>query len=186
MLIPATPLMAVLAILIRATSSGPAVFRQQRVGQHGKLFTIYKLRTMSPGSSPVRVSATTDPRVTPLGARLRGWKLDELPQLWNVLVGDMSLVGPRPEVPEYVEHWPERQRETILSVRPGITDPIAVALRDEGNLLAAASDPELFYLEHLVPMKTTGYVDYINHRSLLGDSLILWETLLSVLRVRGH
>ncbi len=143
-LVLAAPLGAVIAAAIKADSPGPVLFRQQRVGRGGREFTIYKFRTMTParpGERRIALSPAGDARVTRVGAVLRASKLDELPQLVNVLRGDMSLVGPRPEVPGYVAAWPPGRAAIILSMRPGLTDPVSVELRDEAALLAAQSDP---------------------------------------------
>ena len=127
------------------------------------------------------MTAETDARITRVGHLLRRWKLDELPQLVDVLLGSMSLVGPRPEVPAYVELWPEEERREILSVRPGLTDPMTVLLRDEERLLANAIDPQREYVENLVPKKVRGYVSYVRHRSFWGDAMILMSTLRTII-----
>lgn len=178
------PLLALLALAVRLDSPGPALFRQERVGRHGRTFRIAKFRTMRPGAGPL-VTAGGDPRVTRLGARLRHWKLDELPQLWNVLRGDMSLVGPRPEVPRYVAHYPADLRGRVLSVRPGITDPAAVRFRHEEALLAAAPDPERCYLEEILPAKLALYADYVAHRSFAADLGVLAATVRVLLGGAG-
>ena len=177
-----SPLLAVIAVLVRLESRGPALFRQERVGLNGQPFTIHKFRTLRVGARGLLISPTHDPRITRLGAVLRRTKLDELPQLWDVLIGNMSLVGPRPEVPGYVAHWPEGTAEVILSVRPGITDPASVVLRHEAQELAAVADPERHYVDVLLPQKTAMYVAYVQNRSLLGDLRILADTLVSVAR----
>lgn len=175
------PLMAAIAVLVRLDSRGPVLFRQERVGRDGTLFRIHKFRTMrdEPGGL---LAATGDSRVTRVGAWLRRTKLDELPQLFDVVAGDMSLVGPRPELPVFVEAWPATARSIVLSVRPGITDPATILLRDEGDELAAAADPEEHYRATLLPRKVDLYVSYVNDRSLAGDVRILLRTVLSVLR----
>jgi lipopolysaccharide/colanic/teichoic acid biosynthesis glycosyltransferase len=134
------------------------------------------------GASPVRITIGADPRITRVGAFLRRWKLDELPQLWNVLIGDMSLVGPRPEVPEYVAIYPQPTRDLILSVRPGITDPCSISFRNESEILATADDPERFYIEKLLPQKLKISMDYVNSQSLLSDIIIVFKTIFAVLR----
>jgi lipopolysaccharide/colanic/teichoic acid biosynthesis glycosyltransferase len=180
-LLVATPLIALGALLVRATSPGPAFFRQERVGRGARLFTLYKLRTMRVANSGPQVTARGDDRVTPVGRILRRSKLDELPQLWNVVRGEMSLVGPRPEVPNYVDPsnplW-----KRILSARPGITDPVTLELRDEEALLAAAGDDrERFYRERLQPEKLRRYARYLDARSPARDVEVLYKTVLAVL-----
>lgn len=181
-LVASAPLLAVIATAVRLDSRGPVIFRQERVGRHGSSFRIHKFRTMSDGSSAALVSAEGDARVTRVGSVLRRTKLDELPQLLDVLLGDMALVGPRPEVPRYVAHWPPEARELILAVRPGITDPASLVFRHEGRLLADVDDPETYYLESLLPAKVSLYVDYVRSMSLRGDLEILAATFRAVLR----
>lgn len=183
-LVVLSPVMAVIAVLIKRDSEGPVIFKQVRVGLHGKPFTLFKFRSMAQTqefSGPL-LTAATDPRITRVGALLRSTKLDELPQLVNVVRGEMSLVGPRPEVAEYVALWPSRERRLVLSVRPGVTDPATVQLRRESELLASAPDPEAFYVQVLVPQKTRAYVDYVLHRTLVGDLRLIVETLVQVVR----
>lgn len=176
------PLLVVIGLAVRITSPGPAFFRQERVGLGGVTFSIHKFRTMRVSHDGVLVSATGDNRVTPLGGVLRKTKLDELPQLIDVLAGHMSLVGPRPEVPVYADLWPAERREVILSVRPGITDPASVAFRSEADLLAAAEDADAFYREVLLPEKTRLYVEYVENRTFWGDLRVLGSTLAAVVR----
>lgn len=181
-LLVTAPLQAVIAGAVRLDSPGPVLFRQTRVGRGGEPFTILKFRTMR--NDPVRaggVTATGDPRVTRVGRVLRATKLDELPQLLNVVRGDMSLVGPRPELPRYVDRWDPARREVILSVRPGITDPASVALRDEGAELAAAPDPEAHYVTCLLPLKTAMYVDYVRSASWRTDLRVVLDTARAVI-----
>lgn len=184
-LVVSSPLMAAIAVAVKVDSPGPVLFRQSRVGQWGKLFTILKFRTMvpvEPDELRLAVSATGDVRVTRVGRILRASKLDELPQLVNVLRGDMSLVGPRPEVPEYVLRWDPDLRDVILSMRPGITDPASVEFRNESDLLAAQPDPERYYVEVLLPRKTARYVDYVRSASWRTDARVVIDTVVAVLR----
>lgn len=174
------PLLVVIALVIKIESRGPALFRQQRVGQGGKAFTINKFRTMRLHTTGLTISTSSDARVTRFGRLLRKTKVDELPQLLNVLGGTMSLVGPRPELPKYVALWPPDRRDLILSVRPGITDPASVALRNESELLERATDPERFYIEELLPRKTAMYVEYVHTRSLMEDLKIMMRTAAKV------
>ena len=174
------PVMVIIAVLIRATSPGPAFFRQERVGLHGELFRIHKFRTLRTGPAGTMISPTGDPRITKVGAVLRRTKLDELPQLLDVLAGTMSLVGPRPEVPAYAALWPAEYRDVILSVRPGITDPASVAFRDEPERLAAVADPEAYYVSVLLPEKARMYAEYVRGQSFLGDLVVLGRTARAV------
>lgn len=178
------PLMAVIAVLIKRDSHGPVIFKQERVGLGGKLFTLLKFRTMriGPGDAGPLVTSASDPRITRLGARLRSSKLDELPQLVNVVRGDMSFVGPRPEVPKYVAMWPESERRVILSVRPGITDPATIELRREEHLLAQQSDPASYYEDVLLRKKTIAYVDYAQTRDFVIDLRLMIRTLSLLVR----
>ena len=183
-LIVLSPVLALVGIFIKRDSPGPLLFSQERVGRRGRLFMLYKFRTMVPGgeSEGPAVTAAGDKRVTRIGRRLRSTKLDELPQLVNVIRGDMALVGPRPEVPKYVALWPPEQRDEILSVRPGITDPMTVELRREEDLLALAPDPDAYYREVLLPKKAAAYVEYVRSKTLIGDIRIVVGTLGSILK----
>ena len=177
------PVLALLALAVRLDSPGPALFRQERVGRHGRLFRIHKFRTMvvdAPSRGPA-LTVGTDPRITRRGVWLRRSRLDELPQLLDVLRGDMSLVGPRPEVPRYVALYPAALRERALAVRPGITDPSSLQFLDEAQHLAAAADPEREYVERILPRKLQCAADYAEHATLRSDLAVLWrtETMLS-------
>ena len=178
-----SPLMLVLAAWIRLDSPGPVFFRQVRVGRHGVPFRIHKFRTMGV-DAPQRGSALTmerDPRITRAGAWLRPRRLDELPQLIDVLQGTMSLVGPRPEVPEYVAHYPPALRDAALSVRPGITSPGALEFLDEAAQLARAADPQREYIDVILPRKVQLAADYAARASLGGDLRVLGRTLRRLL-----
>ena len=180
------PLMLLLALLIRVDSPGPAIFHQERVGRWGRPFRIHKFRTMV-ADAPERGPALTvgeDARITRVGTWLRRTRLDELPQLLNVLAGDMSLVGPRPEVPRYVQHYPPGLRERALAVRPGLTDPSSLAGLDEAARLAAAADPEREYIERILPAKLQAAADYAAQANLWTDALVLVRTV-RVLLWRG-
>lgn len=173
------PVLTVVALLIKLDSPGPVFFRQERVGRHGRSFYIHKFRTMVV-DAPQRGLALTvgaDPRITRSGAWLRRTRLDELPQLIDVLLGHMSLVGPRPEVPRYVAHYPAALRERALAVRPGITDPSSLAFLDEAELLAQADDPERVYIERILPQKLQAAADYAAHASLWTDAQVIVRTL---------
>ena len=182
----AVPMLGI-ALAVRLDSPGPVFFRQQRVGRHGRCFHIHKFRTMVEDADRAgpQVTASTDRRITRVGGVLRRWKLDELPQLLDVLAGDMSLVGPRPEVPRYVAHYPAEVRELVLGLRPGITDRASIEFRDEGRLLAEAADPERCYVEEILPRKLAYYVAYAREHSLAGDLAILLDTLAALAGRRG-
>ncbi|MGA7990072.1 MAG: sugar transferase [Thermoanaerobaculia bacterium] len=177
-LLATSPFLAIAAAAIRLTSSGPALFRQERVGRFGRPFFLLKLRTMKAGDGP-QVTASGDSRVTTVGRFLRKTKLDELPQLWNVVRGDMALVGPRPEVPAYVDlSDPDWKR--ILEARPGITDPVSLRLRFEEKLLASApGDRSEFYRQVMVPFKVRKYLEYQSIRTPWSDLVVLLQTVFS-------
>lgn len=179
-LVVSSPVLLVAALAVRLSSTGPVLFRQERVGRGSQVFAILKLRTMRTGSVGAAVTVGQDPRITRVGRWLRSTKLDELPQLWNVLRGDMSLVGPRPEVPQYVAMWPADARDIILSVRPGITDPASIEFRREAEDLAEAADPEQHYVDVVLPRKVDLYRAYVGSRTLRGDLAILGRTVRSV------
>jgi len=173
------PLLVGVALWIKLDSPGPVLFRQQRVGRRGRLFAIHKFRTMVEGAPQLGPMLTVgaDQRITRAGAFLRRSKLDELPQLLDVLSGHMSLVGPRPELPAYVAHYPADLRERVLAVRPGITDPVSLALADEGELLARAADPEREYVEVLLPRKLHAAAAYAEQANLATDLRVIGRTL---------
>jgi lipopolysaccharide/colanic/teichoic acid biosynthesis glycosyltransferase len=176
------PVFLLIALAIRWDSAGPVLFRQERVGRGGRVFRIRKFRTMvvdAPARGPA-ITIGQDSRITRVGAWLRRTKLDELPQLLDVLRGDMSLVGPRPEVPQYVALYPADLRERVLSVRPGITDPVSLKLADEASVLAASADPERTYREELLPAKLREAVAYAEQASLWSDLRIIAATVHAV------
>ena len=156
---------------------GPILFRQKRVGQYGKLFTIIKFRTMSVSHHGSSISVAGESRITPLGAKLRKYKLDELPELWNVLIGDMSFVGPRPDVPGYAEQLKGKDKD-ILRLKPGITGPATLKYRNEEELLAQQIDPQRYNNEVIFPDKVKINLDYFHHRSFWGDLCIIIKTIL--------
>lgn len=180
-LVLCSPICALAAVAVRLDSPGPVFFRQVRVGRDGQLFRIHKLRTMRVSPEGLAVSTACDPRITRVGRLLRLSKLDELPQLLDVLRGDMAIVGPRPEVPAYVAHWPSDLRPVILSVRPGLTDPASIAFRHEADLLAGSSDPERTYLDEVLPVKAAAYAHYVRERSFRRDLGIILSTVIAVL-----
>ena len=174
-----SPLLLGVALWIKWDSPGPVMFRQERVGRFGKPFFIHKFRSMrvdAPSLGP-QITIGDDPRITRSGRFIRRSKIDELPQLWDVLRGEMSLVGPRPEVPRYVAMYPPELREIVLSVRPGITDPASLAFRNESELLAAAADPEREYVEVVMPAKLRLSAACVQRSSLLGELRLILATL---------
>jgi lipopolysaccharide/colanic/teichoic acid biosynthesis glycosyltransferase len=175
------PLLLALAVLVKLSSPGPALFRQRRVGRGGQPFWMLKLRSMRVGGGGPSVTADGDNRITPVGRFLRRTKLDELPQFLNVLRGEMSLVGPRPEVPEYVAHYTPEQRE-VLSVRPGITGPTQLAYRREEEMLKGKEDVVAFYLQEILPAKLAMDLAYIRSRTVWSDIGLLLQTALQMVR----
>jgi lipopolysaccharide/colanic/teichoic acid biosynthesis glycosyltransferase len=188
-LVLSAPLLLIATAAVAMTSSGSVLFRQQRVGRYGELFVLYKLRTMIASDTGPQVTSSFDARITRIGRFLRSTKLDELPTLWNVLKGDMAMVGPRPEVPRYVK-LEDPLWQKILAVRPGITDPVTLHLRSEEELLGQVEgDTEEYYLSELQPQKLRGYVDYLQTRNWHTDLSVLWRTLVAVVvpqRKVGH
>lgn len=180
------PLMVIIAVTIAVSSPGGFLFRQTRVGRNRRVFTILKFRTMIAGADRLGPGITRedDPRITPIGRFLRRYKLDELPQFINVLRGDMSLVGPRPELPLYVEEFSEKF-ETILNVRPGITDPASIAYRDEENLLELAEDSEIAYRNVVLLSKLSLNLDYVRQMSFSYDLKLLLRTAAVLPRRSG-
>lgn len=181
-LVTVAPLLLVTAALVKTSSPGPVLFRHERIGRGGKPFELWKFRTMKVGQGGPQVTADGDPRITRVGRVLRKTKLDELPQLFNVLRGDLSLVGPRPEVAKYVALYPEGERTFLQQFRPGITDPATVRFRREEEILARSSDPELAYREEILPEKVRMYREYLESASLWSDLGVLGATLRVVLR----
>ena len=171
------PLLMVIGICIKLRmTDGPVLFRQQRVGRHGRLFTLVKFRTMTVNHGGSCISVAGESRITPLGAFLRKYKLDELPELWNVLKGDMSFVGPRPDVPGYADRLSGEERR-ILEVRPGITCPATLKYRNEEKLLAAQADPAAYNDEVIWPDKVRMNMEYAGNHSFIGDVRIILQTL---------
>ena len=178
-----SPLLLWIGAWIKWDSPGPVLFLQQRVGRRGRLFNIFKFRTMHLRTDPgAQLTVGRDSRITAAGHFLRRHKLDELPQLINVLLGSMSLVGPRPEVPRYVACYPADMRAIVLSVAPGITDWAAIEYKDENVLLAASRDPERAYIEQILPEKLRYYARYVSERNFWVDLRILFRTLAVIVR----
>ena len=172
------PLLLVVALIIKIKMpGGPVIFKQKRVGLNGKLFTMYKFRSMTVGHGGSSVSVAGESRITPLGAKLRRYKLDELPELWNVLIGDMSFVGPRPDVPGYADQLKGTDRE-VLRLRPGITGPASLKYRDEEELLAIQPDPQRYNDEVIFPDKVRINRYYLHNYSFLKDIQMIFCTVL--------
>ena len=172
------PVLIVVGILIRIKMpGGPIIFKQRRVGQHGQLFTMYKFRSMTVGHSGSSVSVKGESRITPLGAKLRKYKLDELPELWNVLIGDMSLVGPRPDVPGYADKL-EGENRRMLLLKPGITGPASLKYRNEEEILAEQENPQKYNDAVLFPDKVQINIEYLDNCSFWNDIKIIIYTVL--------
>jgi lipopolysaccharide/colanic/teichoic acid biosynthesis glycosyltransferase len=174
-IIAVSPVLLVACAAILFEDGGPVLFRQRRVGRHGRGFRLLKLRSMRKDNGGLKITTGSDPRITRTGAFLRRYKLDELPQLWNVVRGEMSLIGPRPEVPDYVDERDQLWRE-VLSVRPGISDLASLVYRNEEEMLHGVSDPDSFYRTSLLPRKLRLSAHYIRRRSLAGDLRLLLMT----------
>lgn len=173
-----SPILLVCAVIIKIKMpGGPVLFKQKRVGQHGKLFTMYKFRSMTISHSGSSISVKGESRITPLGAKLRKYKLDELPELWNVLIGDMSFVGPRPDVPGYADKLVGRDRET-LKLKPGITGPASLKYRNEEELLALQDDPQRYNDKVIFPDKVRINLEYLQTWSFWKDIKIIIYTVL--------
>ena len=171
------PVLLVVWVLIHVKMpGGPAIFTQKRVGKDGKLFTMYKFRSMTVGHGGSSVSVAGESRITPLGAKLRKYKLDELPELWNVLIGDMSFVGPRPDVPGYADKLVGEDR-LILNLRPGITGPASLKYKNEEEILAQVEDPQKYNDEVIYPDKVKINLEYYYHHSLMGDIKLIIQTV---------
>ncbi len=178
-LVVLSPLLLLIALIVKLSDSGSVLFRQIRIGQFGRPFVMWKFRTMivNADKSGPGVTKSGDARITPVGRLLRKTKFDEFPQLWNVLRGEMSFVGPRPEVPKYVEKYTSEQRR-ILDLKPGITDMSTLEFRNEEELLKGAADTEKYYLEQCVPRKIELSLQYHRKSSLLLDTQVILRTLL--------
>jgi lipopolysaccharide/colanic/teichoic acid biosynthesis glycosyltransferase len=178
------PVLLALAVWIKLDSPGPVFFRQERVGHCGRVFRIHKFRTMVTNAEllGLQITVGSDARVTRVGQWLRKYKLDELPQLMDVWLGHMSLVGPRPEVPRYVAYYPADVRDVVLSVRPGITDRASIEFKDENEILGRSTDPHMAYVNDVLPIKLGYYVQYVNTRSFWGDIFLIFKTFTALVR----
>lgn len=177
------PLFIIIAILIKLDSRGPVFFRQERVGRNGNKFSIYKFRSMAQIQNPggLRITIGNDRRITKVGHFLRKYKIDELPQLLNVFAGDMSIVGPRPEVEEYVKYYGTKN-EIVLSVRPGITDLASIRFRNESEILAKENNPQHAYINKILPIKLRYCRFYVQKQSFPLDIKIIWMTVLAIIK----
>ena len=182
-LIILSPIIILIMLWIKRDSDGPVFFLQQRVGLNGKLFNIFKFRTMIPDAEQkgLKVTVGTDPRITKSGHFLRKTKIDELPQLLNVFFGQMSIVGPRPEVPEFMNEYSTEIRSKILSVRPGITDLASIEFTNEAEILAGSLDPKQKYIDDVMPIKAKFYMNYVDNNNFISDLKIILLTLKKIL-----
>ncbi len=177
------PFFIIIAILIKLDSQGGVFFRQERVGKNGRVFKIFKFRTMveKQVDKALKITIGRDNRVTKIGHFLRKYKIDELPQLINIIMSDMSLVGPRPEVPEYVQHYSDENKRIVLSVKPGITDLASIEFRNESEILSQEDNPEQAYIEKILPKKLEYYRSYVENQSLTGDIKIILRTVKAII-----
>lgn len=170
------PVLLITGLLVKLSSKGSVLFKQLRTGRNGIPFTIYKFRTMVPDHKGSSVSVMGESRITPLGAILRKTKIDELPELWNILIGDMSFVGPRPDMPDYAALLQGAQKE-ILSLRPGLTSPASIKYAREEEILATEPDPLKFFNEVIWPDKMQMNLEYVRNRSFIGDIILIFKTV---------
>ena len=185
-LILLAPIFVLIALWIKIDSRGPIFFRQERVGFQGEGFRIHKFRTMvlDAEKKGKQITVGADSRITTVGSFLRKYKLDEIPQLIDVLAGDMSLVGPRPEVSKYIDCYSDDEKFDVLSVKPGITDNASIEFRDESELLASSKDPEAAYINEVLPKKIALYRKYVRGRSFFGDVVIIFKTIFLIIKKR--
>lgn len=178
------PVFLVIGIFIKCDSQGDIFFRQERVGRYGRIFRIYKFRTMVVDAERhgKQITVGRDARITGVGEFLRKYKLDELPQLFNVLLGDMSLVGPRPEVPRYIAEYSQKDRDIVLSVKPGITDNASIEFRAENEILGRAKNPEKEYINVVLPIKIGYYKEYVAKHNVGMDFVIILKTIAAICR----
>lgn len=178
------PFFLIIAIWIKIDSAGPVFFVQKRVGKNGAEFGVYKFRTMitDAESQGLKITVGKDPRITKSGYFLRRTKLDELAQLFNVLGGSMSLVGPRPEVQEYLDVYPDDIRYKVLSIKPGITDYASIEFKDENLMLEHSKDPNKTYIEEILPIKQQFYLKYVEEQSLAVDIKLIFKTIIAIIK----
>lgn len=173
------PFGLLIALFIKCDSRGPVFFKQKRVGLNGKLFDLIKFRTMKCHMTGLKITSADDPRVTRVGKYLRKWKIDEIPQLINTIKGDMSLVGPRPEVPDYIQFYDTEQLK-VLSVRPGITDLASIKYRNESLLFKEVENVNEYYVNNIMPDKIKLNLEYVNGRSLFSDISLILKTIKTI------
>jgi len=178
------PLFVIIAAIIKRDSEGNVFFRQERIGKNGNKFRIFKFRSMATmqNSGSLKITVGDDIRITKIGGFLRKYKIDELPQLFNVLAGEMSIVGPRPEVEEYVNHYSPHNKNVVLSVRPGITDLASIRFRSESDILALEANPAEAYINKILPRKLRYYRFYVKKQSMILDIKIIWMTIMAVVK----
>lgn len=178
-----SPILLLIALSIKATSKGPILFIQKRVGQFGNNLKVFKFRTMIVDAElkGLKITVGKDPRITSVGYKLRKYKLDELPQLFNVLFGTMSLVGPRPEVREYIDLYPEDIKLKVLSIKPGITDLASIEFKDENEMLSLSDNPQSTYINEILPIKQNYYIKYVEDKSIFLDIKIIFLTLKAII-----
>lgn len=182
-LVVLAPLLLFIALWIKKDSKGPVFFRQTRVGLNGEYFRIHKFRSMYTDSEAKgRLTIGSDSRITPSGHFIRKYKVDELAQLIDVLIGKMSLVGPRPEVPEFMNQYSPDERKIILSVRPGLTDKASIKMIDENEILSQYDDPTQAYVDIIMPIKAKYYIEYAQNHSLMGDIKIIFQTIFKIIK----
>jgi lipopolysaccharide/colanic/teichoic acid biosynthesis glycosyltransferase len=179
-----SPFLLFIAVWIKMDNKGPIFFIQKRVGLHGKTIGVYKFRTMvvDAESKGLKITIGKDPRITKSGQFLRKYKLDELAQLFNVLNGSMSLVGPRPEVQEYIDLYPDEIRRKVLSVKPGITDFASIEFKDENQMLDNSSDPNKTYIEDILPIKQQYYLKYVEEQNIFLDIKLIFKTIIVLIK----
>lgn len=177
------PMLVMISIWIKLDSKGPVFFRQTRVGKNGKLFRIHKFRSMRIESESLGklTVGSNDSRITRSGSLIRKYKIDELAQLIDVFRGDMSLVGPRPEVPEYIAVYPKDIKDKVLSVKPGITDNASILMVNENEILSKYADPDIGYITEVLPIKQRLYIDYVENQSFFGDLVIIFKTIWKII-----
>jgi lipopolysaccharide/colanic/teichoic acid biosynthesis glycosyltransferase len=182
-LIILAPVLFIIAIWIICDSKGPVLFKQKRVGQYGKEIAVYKFRSMvtDAESKGLKITVGRDPRITDSGHFIRKYKIDELAQLINVINGTMSLVGPRPEVQEYIDVYPQYIKEKVLSVKPGITDFASIEFKDENSLLEGATDPHQTYINEILPIKQKYYLQYVDQQSIWLDIKLIFQTIIAII-----
>ena len=178
------PFLILVALWIKLDSKGPVFFKQKRVGRFEKVIEVYKFRSMvtDAESKGLRITVDKDPRITNSGHFIRKYKIDELAQLINVINGSMSLVGPRPEVQEYINEYPQAIKDKVLSVKPGITDYASIEFKDENSMLDGAENPKDIYINEILPIKQKYYIQYVNEQTLWLDIKLIFKTIIAIIK----